>query len=221
MDKVKLFGIALACLLLVSSPSPAKDIQVCGSAGSGGDLDAWRPIITAASKRFGIPASWIRAVMQAESGGRLTIDGKPITSKAGAMGLMQVMPETFAEIRQRYGLGPDPYDPETNILAGAAYLAELYRRFGFPALFAAYNAGPQRYAEHLQTGDPLPGETIYYLKTIGAIGLEARKMIVNSARNSASISSADTSSSSLFFARNTAKPNSIFVPLRSSDELSQ
>jgi soluble lytic murein transglycosylase-like protein len=105
-------------------------------------MDLWQPLIAAAAKRFGIPAMWILAVMRAESGGRATLDGRPITSSAGAMGVMQVMPETYREMRQRLSLGADPYDPHDNIFAGAAYLRDMYERFGYPALFAAYNAGP-------------------------------------------------------------------------------
>ena len=47
-------------------------------------------------------------------------------SRKGAMGLMQIMPETWAHLRVRYALGADPYDPHDNILAGAAYLRELH-----------------------------------------------------------------------------------------------
>jgi len=79
------------------------------------------------------------------------------------MGLMQLMPGTWATMRRRHGLGPDPHDPRDNILAGAAYLREMHDLFGYPGLFAAYNAGPGRYAEHLRTGRPLPAETRAYI----------------------------------------------------------
>jgi soluble lytic murein transglycosylase-like protein len=95
-----------------------------------------------ASFRFGVPLPWIARVMAAESGGQLYLKGKPIASAAGAMGLMQIMPLTYIELRDRYGLGDDPYEPTNSISAGAAYLAELYRRYGYPAVFAAYHAGP-------------------------------------------------------------------------------
>jgi soluble lytic murein transglycosylase-like protein len=75
------------------------------------------------------------------------------------MGLMQIMPLTWSELRARYDLGVDPYDPRDNILAGAAYLRELYQRFGTPGFLAAYNAGPTRYESHLATGRSLPDET--------------------------------------------------------------
>ena len=126
----------------------------------------WRPFIAQASARFGVPEAWIAAVMAAESGGRTHLDGRPITSRAGAMGLMQVMPSTYAELAREYGLGADPYDPRDNILAGAAYLAQLHRRFGYPGVFAAYNAGPARYEAHLRTGAPLPEETRRYIATL-------------------------------------------------------
>lgn len=83
-------------------------------------------------------------------------------SPKGAMGLMQIMPETWAELRIRHRLGSDPYDPRDNILAGAAYLREMRDRYGSPGFLAAYNAGPGRYEEHL-AGRPLPAETRAYV----------------------------------------------------------
>lgn len=116
--------------------------------------------IEEAARRFGIPAAWIRAVMRAESAG----DVRAISS-AGAMGLMQIMPETWAELRVRHRLGRDPYDPRDNILAGAAYLREMYDRYGSPGFLAAYNAGPGRYEEYL-AGRPLPAETRAYVAAL-------------------------------------------------------
>ena len=127
-------------------------------------LDA---LIEEAARRFSIPPAWVRGVMRIESGGRTMLDGRPITSPAGAMGLMQVMPATFAELSGRYGLGSDPYDPRANILAGTAYLREMYDRFGATHFLAAYNAGPGRVDEHLRTGRPLPGETQRYVQALG------------------------------------------------------
>ena len=129
-------------------------------------IEALQPFIAEAAGRFPVPEAWIRAVMAAESGGRTELDGKPITSPAGAMGPMQVMPATYEEMRERYGLGPDPYDPESNILAGTAYLGELYQRFGPTGMFAAYNAGPDRYQQFLDAGRPLPAETEVYLAAL-------------------------------------------------------
>lgn len=97
------------------------------------------------------------------------LGGRPITSHAGAMGLMQLMPGTWADMRAAHGLGADAHDPRDNILAGTAYLRAMYDRFGYPGLFAAYNAGPARYARHLATGRRLPGETVAYVAAVGAI----------------------------------------------------
>lgn len=118
--------------------------------------------IAEASQRFGIPEHWIRAVLRVESAG----DVRAISS-AGAMGLMQVMPDTWAGLRSRHGLGRDPYHPRDNILAGTAYLREMWDRYGnVAAMLAAYNAGPGRYEKHLVTGDPLPAETVAYMAKI-------------------------------------------------------
>jgi soluble lytic murein transglycosylase-like protein len=114
-----------------------------------------------AAQRFGIPAHWIRAVMRVES-----VYNVHATSSKGAIGLMQIMPETWAELRARYDLGADPYDPRDNILAGAAYLREMHDRYGSPGFLAAYNAGPTRYEEHLTTGLELPAETQAYVATL-------------------------------------------------------
>ncbi len=133
----------------------------------------WWPKIEEASARFGIPVAWIERVMRAESGGRLTLNGRPIVSHAGAMGLMQLMPGTWAEVRARLGLGKDPHAPRDNNLAGTYYLRLMYDRFGYPGLFAAYNAGPARYADHLAGRRALPGETRAYLaSTKGVSGAE-------------------------------------------------
>jgi hypothetical protein len=114
--------------------------------------------VAEASRRFAIPERWIWAVMRAESAGKITA-----TSHAGAMGLMQIMPRTWAQLRVRYRLGSDPYHPRDNIFAGTAYLRELHDRYGNPVgMLAAYNAGPGRYDEHLKNGRPLPQETRSY-----------------------------------------------------------
>lgn len=132
------------------------------------EIDRWTPHIMEASARFGIPEEWIRRVMRAESGGRTMLHGRPITSSAGAMGLMQLMPGTWSELRAVHRLGSNPHDPRDNILAGTAYLRAMYDRFGYPGLFAAYNAGPKRYAEHLATGRRLPTETVAYVAAVGS-----------------------------------------------------
>jgi soluble lytic murein transglycosylase-like protein len=131
-------------------------------------LDRWRSLVEEASRRFGVPQDWIRSVMAAESAGQTRSGGRPIVSPAGAMGLMQLMPGTWRVLRSRYGLGDDPFDPHDNILAGAAYLRDLYGAFGFPGLFAAYNAGPARFTAYRDSGRALPAETERYLAQVSA-----------------------------------------------------
>lgn len=133
----------------------------------------WRPFIAEASARFGIPEAWIVRVMRAESGGRTMLGGRPIRSSKGAMGLMQLMPGTWADMRARLGLGADPDDPRDNILAGTLYLRLMYDRFGYPGLFGAYNAGPGRYAQWRAGRASLPGETVAYLGKVGGNGARA------------------------------------------------
>ncbi|UDQ88443.1 lytic transglycosylase domain-containing protein [Xanthobacter autotrophicus] len=119
--------------------------------------DRYADFIAEAAERFDIPAAWIRAIMRAE------IDGDAgSTSPKGAMGLMQIMPQTWAELRVHYGFGDDPYDPHDNIMAGAAYLRELFDRYGNPGFLAAYNAGLGRY-EASRKGRLLPPETRAYV----------------------------------------------------------
>jgi hypothetical protein len=129
--------------------------------------DPWGPYIREASKRFDVPEIWIRTVMRVESGGNQYLNGQLITSSAGAMGLMQVMPDTYAELRDRHSLGDDPFDPHENILAGTAYMREMYDIYGAPGFLAAYNAGPRRLDDYLSNNRALPDETRRYVAMAG------------------------------------------------------
>ena len=121
--------------------------------------------IAEAAQRFGMPAMWIAVVLDAESAG----DPRAVSS-AGARGLMQVMPDTWAELRVRYRFGDDPFAVRDNIMAGAAYLREMWDIYGnVGAMLAADKAGPGRYDEYLATGRPLPTETRNYVAAIAAI----------------------------------------------------
>jgi hypothetical protein len=155
-------GIAVALLtgggVADAEPIAAKPPSVAATA------DQVAGFVAESSQRFGIPASWIRAVMRAESFG----DVRALSPK-GAMGLMQIMPATWAGLRLRYGLGADPYNAHDNIIAGAAYLRELHDRYGAPGFLAAYNAGPARYEDHLATGRPLPAETRAYVAVLAPL----------------------------------------------------
>lgn len=152
MGGLRLAGITL--LLGLAAP-----IQAQGA-------HRWDPYVREASRRFAIPEAWIRRVIGVESGGLTRVAGRPVRSSAGAMGLMQLMPRTWAEIRDELGLGPDPDDPRDNILAGTFYLRSLYDRFGYPGLFAAYHSGPGRYSKFLAGRAPLPSQTVAYLDRV-------------------------------------------------------
>jgi soluble lytic murein transglycosylase len=91
-------------------------------------------LIQQASDTNGIPFYLLKAIIKAES------DFNPqAVSKAGAMGLMQIMPENIADLRVK-----DPFDPQENIMAGSIFFKTLYTRFNgqLPLALAAYNAGP-------------------------------------------------------------------------------
>lgn len=138
----------LAVLALTLSPAVAR-------------AQDWDDLVRQASERNAIPAMWVRAVLQAESAG-----DPHAVSDAGAMGLMQLMPGTWKEVRRTLNLGADPFDPHDNIAAGAAYLRWLHDRYGDAGFLAAYNAGSGRYDEYLATGRPLPDETISYVEFV-------------------------------------------------------
>ncbi|AXY22419.1 Soluble lytic murein transglycosylase precursor [Komagataeibacter saccharivorans] len=148
---LRLFGIMLP---VIASMTISGHVAVA---------DPYADMIAEAATRAQIPASWIAAVLHAESRG----DAHAVSS-AGAMGLMQVMPGTWASLRTSLGLGDDPFDPHDNILAGATYLRWMRDRYGDAGFLAAYNAGPARYDEHLATGRPLPAETRNYVASVSA-----------------------------------------------------
>ncbi|GBR04449.1 lytic transglycosylase domain-containing protein [Acetobacter oeni] len=143
--RVCCIGLA-ASLVVLMHPASAQDIE---------------GMIRQAAERVALPPAWIRAVMQVESGR----DAHAISAK-GAMGLMQIMPATWQELRRDLALGSDPFDPQDNILAGASYLRLLHDRYGDAGFLAAYNAGPGRYEAHLATGQPLPHETRDYVASV-------------------------------------------------------
>jgi soluble lytic murein transglycosylase-like protein len=129
-------------------------------------------LIEQASFRHGVDANLLAIVVLVESG------GDPIASSpAGAMGLMQIMPETGREIARERGMlthvDARLYDPAYNIDFGAYYLAKQLRRFHTPdpnltieRAAAAYNGGPGRLARHLGSGEPLPAETMRYKRWV-------------------------------------------------------
>jgi len=150
-----LIGLAPTCT--PGGILPAKAAPIEPSTHS----DPYAVHIAEAARRFGIPAAWIRAVMQIESRAR-----RDAVSPNGAVGLMQIMPDTWLELRARYALAGDLFDSRDNILAGAAYIRELHDRYGSPGFLAAYNAGPRRYEDYLDGRRSLPPETVAYVTTL-------------------------------------------------------
>ncbi|HVI32813.1 lytic transglycosylase domain-containing protein [Phenylobacterium sp.] len=138
-------------------------LLLLGAGPASGDPppDATARAVAEAARLADLPPRWIEAVIAAESGG----DPRAV-SPAGARGLMQLMPGTWRMLRARLGLGDDPYDVRDNVVAGAAYLRELHDRFGAPGFLAAYNAGPARYAAHVEGRRSLPAETRDYVARV-------------------------------------------------------
>lgn len=111
--------------------------------------------IHTASSRYGLGADLLRAVVRQESG-----FNPRAVSPAGAMGLMQLMPDTARAL----GVA-DPFDPAQNVDGGARYLRQQLERFGsLPLALAAYNAGPGAVERH--GGVPPFRETESYVDSI-------------------------------------------------------
>jgi hypothetical protein len=167
---VSVVAVAMLALATTNDISLADDRRSPSNAATpDARSDEHAAYIAEASRRFDIPPLWIREVMRAESAG----DVRAVSDK-GALGLMQVMPATYAELRARYALGGDMFDPRDNILAGTAYLREMRDRFGSPGFLAAYHSGPARYDDYLTNGRPLPEETRGYVADLAPrIGMSA------------------------------------------------
>jgi hypothetical protein len=154
-------AVITACSLLLGAFAYVKSASADPSPARGHTQAEIETFVEEAVKRFAVPARWIRAIMRIESGGYVRA-----RSRKGAIGLMQVMPSTYDELRARYGLGGNPFDPHDNILAGTAYIRELFDRYGSPGFLAAYNAGPARFDRYLSAGQTLPAETLEYVETL-------------------------------------------------------
>jgi len=121
-------------------------------------LQTYGPLIESAAERTGLDPELILAVIVKESSGR-----PDAQSRAGAQGLMQLMPKTAAEMGVE-----DPLDPEQNIRGGADYLAWLSKRFDgdLPLMLAGYNAGPGNVERAGRTVPPFE-ETRNYVNRVG------------------------------------------------------
>ena len=112
------------------------------------------PIIESASDRNGVPARLVKALIQVESAFQ-----PRARSNKGAMGLMQLMPDTARQYQAR-----NPYDPTANIEAGTRHLRKLLDEFELPLALAAYNAGEN--AVRRFGGIPPYSETQAYVSKI-------------------------------------------------------
>jgi len=124
----------------------------------------YREEVRAAAELHDVDEALIRAIMHAESWFDVTA-----VSRAGAQGLMQLMPAT----QLRFGVA-DPFDPPENISAGVAYLAELMDEFGddWELAVAAYNAGETAVRRH--GGIPPFNETREYVRRVGILRMRYR-----------------------------------------------
>jgi soluble lytic murein transglycosylase-like protein len=157
--------------LVLSDQAPARtvaDVRTFRVAHSTGDVLATKPssadyhdtydnLIVQHAQTQGLRPDLVRAVVQVESG----YNARAVSSK-GALGLMQLMPSTAAQLGVH-----SPFDPEENIRGGTTYLRQLFDRFnGSEELaLAAYNAGPtavDRYGNHV----PPYAETQDYVRKI-------------------------------------------------------
>jgi soluble lytic murein transglycosylase len=120
-----------------------------------GDRKRYDPLIVKAARDSGVPAAMVKAVIHAES----AFDPQAV-SKAGAMGLMQLMPGTAREL----GVG-QPFRADENVQGGTRYLRQLHDRYGnWAYTLAAYNAGPTAVDRH--QGIPPYAETQQYVKRV-------------------------------------------------------
>jgi len=128
------------------------------SASTARRMETFAPLVRAAAQAHGLPEALLHAVIEVESG----FDAAAVSPK-GALGLMQLMPETARELRVR-----NPRDPAANIDGGARYLKELLGRFGndLSLALAAYNAGPG--AVQRSGGIPRNTETRNYVPRVMA-----------------------------------------------------
>jgi hypothetical protein len=160
-----------ATLLLAASLSAPATVQAQGKEQgkapprAGFPAAPWTGAVLEASARFALPERWLHAVIHVESGGN-----PQARSGKGAMGLMQLMPATWAALSMQQGLGSDPFDPRANVLAGAAFLRAMFDRYGdLPSALAAYNAGPGRVDAWRRTGHSLPAETLAYVARLSLL----------------------------------------------------
>jgi soluble lytic murein transglycosylase-like protein len=156
------FGSALTALSGQITPSGTEGFRPMSISGLGLESNAnsgLRQLARRSAQDAGVDADLFEALISAESGFNPTVK-----SRAGAMGLSQLMPDTAKSL----GVN-DPFDPAQNLRGGATYLRQMLDRFGDEKLaLAAYNAGPGRVE---QAGNQVPNiaETQRYVQKVLAL----------------------------------------------------
>jgi soluble lytic murein transglycosylase len=146
----------------VREPDPVRVVSVAqfldgrATGLSRAQLEQVSRVVVEEADRTGFTPGLIAAVIHVESSGR-----NFARSRAGALGLMQLLPDTARAVARRQGVewtGPEIlFDPEINVRLGIDYLAELYQRFDDIELaLAAYNWGPTYISELQQRGERIP-----------------------------------------------------------------
>jgi soluble lytic murein transglycosylase len=179
MERLSSEEQAQASLLAARWGWYSQAIATASSSGLRDDLDLrfplpWRPVFESRSEAAGIPSAWAYGVARSES-----LFMPDVTSSAGAVGLMQLMPATGKQIAPsagvRYRGRTTLTDPEDNVSLGTPYLSRMLDRFEDNRVLAtaAYNAGPHRVARWLPEGAPLEAdvwvETVPFDETRGYV----------------------------------------------------
>ena len=138
----------------------AERLAARGTKRSASELATLAQTVVREARAQGLEPQLVAAVIEVESAGH------PLAvSHVGALGLMQILPETGRELAAKHGVawsGPNTlFDPAINVKLGAAYLRELTNRYGDVSIaLAAYNWGPGVIDRRLRDGDGLPSEYI-------------------------------------------------------------
>ena len=132
--------------------------------------DPWGPFVREASAESGVPEHVLYAVMWAESRGCQWLNGRPMQSKTGEAGLMQVPPSIYARFRGQTHLpiGTDPWVPRDNIRFAAWSLSRYMHQYGLPHALAAYVYGPTEVDRDEAAGRPLPKSAVAYERGVWA-----------------------------------------------------
>lgn len=169
-------GAAIAAVLLYTQrqsvttgvQSVSEDIQAAVSGWKAvGDGPTWVPVLNAAETAHGIPQDLLARMAYQESRFRPDVIDGTTVSPAGALGLMQLMPQWFTTVQ-----GARPFTPDVTrqqIDQAAQLLAGLFTHFGdWTLAVAAYNDGQGNVDQYVAGNRPLPAETQAYVSQVTA-----------------------------------------------------